>query len=230
MTLIIAHRGFADNCRENTLEAYQKAIDVGADAIELDIRKTRDNVLISFHDEFICKKQIARLTYAEINDLARSLNFNVPTLEEVLKLVRGKIKLDIELKEKGYEIEIINLVLNYLNIEQFILTSFHFPSLLTTKISFPKIQTGLILANQITKYFNLNKKLNSIDCLVLNLKLLNSDCLKINQKSNKSIIVWTVNTSIDIENLLKNKIISGIITDCPDLAISLKNKINYLDR
>lgn len=230
MTLIIAHRGFADNCRENTLEAYRRAIEVGADAIELDVRKTRDNVSILFHDKFICKKQIARLTYAEINDLASGLNFHVPTLEEVLKLVRGKIKLDIELKEKGYEIEIINLVLKYLTFEDFSLTSFQFASLSTAKNSFPQIQTGLILAKKIAGNFNLSSKLNNLDFLVLNLGLLNSDWLKICQKNNKSIIVWTVNKSFDIEQLLKNKKISGIITDRSELAVSLKNKIEHFNK
>lgn len=226
MTIIIAHRGFADNCRENTLEAYQKAIEVGADAIELDIRKTRDNVFISFHDEFICKKQIAQLTYVEINDLARSLNFNVPTLEEVLKLVRGKINLDIELKEKGYEIEVINLILEYLTIEQFIVTSFHLESLLTIKNNYTRIKTGIILDEQTVMNFNFKCNLDKLEFLVLPLGLLSKNFVKTMLYPHKSILVWTINEAKAIKKILKNPKILGIITDRPELAISLKNKIN----
>ena len=58
--MIVAHRGFADNCRENTLESYRRAIEVGADAIELDVRKTKDDISILFHDELIGEKRINR--------------------------------------------------------------------------------------------------------------------------------------------------------------------------
>ena len=213
MTIIIAHRGFADNCRENTLEAYQKAIDLSADAIELDVRKTKDNVFISFHDEVIGAKQVSQLTYTEINDLAGNLNFHVPTLEEVLKLVRGKIKLDIELKEKGYEIETIDLVLEYLIPEEFIITSFKFESLLNTKINFPQIKTGLIIDNNTATNLNIINHLSNLDCFALHLNLINSNWFKIGKENSKDIFIWTVNEPKNIEQILKNEAITGLITD-----------------
>lgn len=226
MTLIIAHRGFADNCRENTKEAIHRAIEVGADAIELDVRKTKDNVFILFHDEFIKNKQIAQLTYAEINDLASNLNFQVPTLAAVLKLVQGKIKLDIELKEKSYEKEVIDLILKYLTREEFMVTSFQIQSLRKIKNNYTSIKTGIILNSQTASNFDLNSDLAAIDFLVLQIKLLKSKWLEIAQKNHKSLLVWTVNEIEIIEQLVQNENIVGIITDRSRLAVSLRNKIN----
>ena len=151
--MIIAHRGFVDNCRENTLEAYRKAIEVGADAIELDIRKTKDNILILFHDRAINEQPINQLTYEEINSLAVNGGFRVPTLVETLTLVQGKIKLDVELKEKGYETEVVALILEYLPIDRFIVTSFQPQSLSSIKSDYPQVKTGLILDKKNSRQF-----------------------------------------------------------------------------
>ena len=226
--MIIAHRGFADNCRENTLEAYRRAIEVGADAIELDVRKTKDNIFVLFHDELIGEKRIDRLTYEEINYLARDSNFQVPTLVEMLKLVQGKIYLDVELKEKGYEIDVIKSILEYLTVEEFVVTSFQFESLLTIKLNYPQVKTGILLNSETASNFNYNANLIAWDFLVLQLELLDNYWMKIAQINNKSIWVWTVNEEKIIEKLLKDRRIAGIITDRSQLAVSLKNNIGKI--
>ena len=65
------------------------------------------------------------MTCREVREIARTLGFHVPELEEVLALTRGKIGLDIELKEEGYEREIIRLVGQTLAEGDFIVSSFH---------------------------------------------------------------------------------------------------------
>ncbi|MDJ0690689.1 MAG: glycerophosphodiester phosphodiesterase [Xenococcaceae cyanobacterium MO_188.B32] len=219
--MIVAHRGFADNCRENTLESYRRAIEVGADAIELDVRKTKDDISILFHDELIGEKRINRLTYEEINHLARDLRFQVPTLVEVLKLVQGKIKLDVELKEKDYEIDVITQILEYLTIEQFIVTSFQLESLLTIKLNYPQVKTGIILNSKTASNFNCNVNLIAWDFLILQFELLNKFWLDIARINNKSIWVWTVNEEKIIKKFLKDRRVAGIITDKSDLAVHL---------
>ena len=223
--MIIAHRGFAQNCRENTLEAYRRAIEVGADAIELDVRKTKDNVLILFHDEAIREKQINQLTYEEINYVARDLGFQVPTLVEVLKLVQGKIALDVELKEKDYEIDVITPISEYLSIEEFIVTSFHFESLSTIKSNYPQVKTGIILNQKTVSNFDYNTNLIGVDFLILQLELFNTNWLNIARINNKYVWVWTVNEEKIIEKFLQDRRIAGIITDKSDLAVQLKNKL-----
>ncbi|MDJ0633728.1 MAG: glycerophosphodiester phosphodiesterase family protein [Xenococcaceae cyanobacterium MO_188.B29] len=221
--MIIAHRGFTDKFRENTLEAYCRAIEVGADAIELDLRKTKDNVLILFHDELIEEKPINQLTYQEINSLASSLDFQVPTLIEVLKLVKEKnIKLDIELKEEGYETDVLSLLVEYLTIDQFIVTSFQAKSLSIVKLNYPQVKIGIILNSKTANNFESKINLITVDFLVIEVGLLSNHWLNLAETNNKSIFVWTVNQEKIIRKLLKDKRITGIITDQPDLAVHLK--------
>ena len=99
-TKVIAHRGASALAEhENTLEAFQIAIALRADMVEFDVRRTSDNVLIAYHDPAIDGKRICDLTYNRINDIARQEGYRVPTLVEVLDMCKGKIHLDIELKE-----------------------------------------------------------------------------------------------------------------------------------
>ena len=114
MTAIIAHRGAsALATHENTLESFQIAINVQADFAEFDIRRTRDHQLIAFHNPDLNGTDIRLLTYDEICKITGTHGYRVPLLQEVLELCRGKIKLDIELKETGYEQKIIDLVERY---------------------------------------------------------------------------------------------------------------------
>ena len=99
--LIIAHRGASSYAKENTIESFKKAMLLGADMIEFDVRRTKDNILIAFHDEMIRGHSVKELTYEAISQLARNQGFDIPTVEEVLKWSRGKIRLDVELKEEA---------------------------------------------------------------------------------------------------------------------------------
>lgn len=87
---IIAHRGASMEAPENTLLAFQRAIQLGADFAECDIRLTKDKVPIVIHDEKIDQALICELTFDEIEIL---------TLEELLNLNFGKTGLMIEIKE-----------------------------------------------------------------------------------------------------------------------------------
>lgn len=142
--LIIAHRGAVGPARENTLEAFRRAIDLGADMIEFDVRRTRDGRHVIHHDPDISGKPIGHLDLPDIRALARSTGFHVPGLEEALHLSRGRIGLDIELKEEGYEQEIVRLVTGALRTEDFIVSSFHAGSIERIRQCRAGVRTGLI--------------------------------------------------------------------------------------
>jgi glycerophosphoryl diester phosphodiesterase len=251
--IIVAHRGFANCCRENTLESCRQAIAAGVDMIELDIRKTLDNVFILFHDELINNQSVNQLSYAHINQLACDLGFTVPTLEEVLLLIKTRfeetlpfydgasfdcVKLDLELKEEGYENEVVLLILKYLSPEEFIITSFNDESLGKIKNNYPALKTGLILGKKIStnilesilikisEFFPSNRysRINA-DFLIAQVSLLNFGFLSRAKKNNKSVFVWTINTRSRLEKLLKDERVEGIITDRSDLAVLLRNKL-----
>src|SRR4030065_1388004 len=92
--LIVAHRGAPGYAKENTIKSFGKAMALGADMIEFDVRRTKDNIFVVYHDGFIQGRAIKALTYEEISQITRNQGFNIPVVEEVLKWSRGKIKLD----------------------------------------------------------------------------------------------------------------------------------------
>ncbi len=232
--LIIAHRGASSDAKENTIESFEKAMLLGADMLEFDVRRTKDNVLIVYHDEMIQGDSIKDLTYGAISQTARNQGFDIPMVEEVLKRARGKIKLDVELKEEGYEKEIVELVLGYFEEDRFVMTSFNDASLGVIKERYPDIKTGLILGREIpsthirTRFQELfpmkRCKDAKADLLVAHLKLLRVGFLERARRSHLPVFVWTVNDEETIWKLLHDRRVYAIITDKPDLAVSLRKK------
>jgi glycerophosphoryl diester phosphodiesterase len=231
--LIIAHRGAPRYAKENTIKSFEKAMVSGADMIEFDVRRTKGNVLIAYHDELIQGHSIRDLTYEGISQLARNQGFDIPTVEEVLKWSRGKIKLDVELKEEGYEKEIVELLSKYFEEDQFVITSFNDSSLKIIKDNYPDIKVGLLLGKfknslltRISEFFLMKRcKKVKADFLVAHLKLLRVRFLKRARRSHLPVFVWTVNDEEMIRKLLLDRRVYGIITDKPDLAVSLRKTL-----
>ncbi|NEO16082.1 MULTISPECIES: glycerophosphodiester phosphodiesterase [unclassified Moorena] len=229
---IIAHRGASNCSKENTIEAYEKAIEIGADFIEFDVRITKDGVLISHHDAMIANQAISQLSFAEINSIAGQQGFRVPTVEEVLILTRNKIQLAVELKEKGYEEKVMALVMGYIKIDEFVILSFNISSLRSIKSKHPEVKTGLLLSQNnnnfliiLLRFFGIwvFQKLIRLtpDILALQWETLKFGLLKIAAKQGKPVFAWTVNDQKMIGEFLNDNRVHGIITDKPDLARKL---------
>ena len=233
-TIIIAHRGASAYAKENTLASFKKAIDLGADMVEFDVRRTKDSVLIVRHDELMEGKPIHELTYEEMATMTRDQGFSIAPLEEVLQYTSGKIRLDVELKEEGYEKEVVALLSRYLKQDQFVVTSFYDACIKRIKENDPDIQGGLILGiskpenpirTRFSEFFPLGRcKKAKADFLVPHWRLLRFGFLERVKRGNKPIFVWTVNDQEMIWKCLQEERIDGIITDRPDLALSLRQK------
>jgi glycerophosphoryl diester phosphodiesterase len=233
--ILIAHRGARTYFHENTLEAFEKAIRLNADMIEFDVRRTQNNRFVVYHDEYINQKPIKDLAY---DDICKFTQLKVPTLDEVLKLTQGRIKLDIEIKEEGYEKEVVNFILAFLKEDEFVITSFNDNSLKTIKEVFPKIRTGLILGKSNPKNpfrtwmselfpFKRCQEIN-VDFLVPHWRLLKLGFLRGARKHNLPVFIWTVNETNLILKFLRDTRIAGIITDKIETAVQLKqNSPNF---
>lgn len=110
---IIAHRGSSADRPENTLAAFRRAIEAGAHVTEIDVRTTRDGVLVCLHDDDLSRTTdgtgvVGEKTLAELKRLDAGRRFaakfageRVPTMREVLELCKGKIDVMLDLKETG---------------------------------------------------------------------------------------------------------------------------------
>ena len=109
--LVMAHRGFSGKAPENTLAAFRKAIEIGSDFIELDVRFSKDGHLVVFHDDTLerttnGKGKVADFSLQELKGLDAGSWFGpsfsgekIPTLREVLAQAKGRILVNIELKK-----------------------------------------------------------------------------------------------------------------------------------
>jgi glycerophosphoryl diester phosphodiesterase len=221
--IIIAHRGASAHEKENTLRSFERAIEMGADMIEFDVRKTADRVLIAHHNEAIQGKGIGTLTYLAIERLAGRRGFHVPTPEDVLIFTRGKIRLNAELKEEGYEKDVVSIMRTFLDDSDFTLTSFNEASLVSIKSLFPNLKTGLILGR------NIHREINRVetDFWIPNWRVLDDALFRMAEKNAKPLVVWTVNDRRKLEKYLSDPRIYGVITDKPDLAVSIRREVVF---
>ncbi|MGH7791719.1 MAG: glycerophosphodiester phosphodiesterase, partial [Thermodesulfobacteriota bacterium] len=126
----IAHRGASAYEPENTLRSFKRAMEMGAEMMELDVRFSRDGHLVIIHDKKVDRTTNGRglvreMTLRELKNLDAGKGEKIPTLEEVFDLGKGTIRYVLELKDRGVEEEVINLVRDKGLIEDVFIASFH---------------------------------------------------------------------------------------------------------
>lgn len=238
-TLIIAHRGGASiGVVENTIDAFQTATNLGVPMAELDVRRTKDKYLVCHHDAFIGEKCLGCLEYAEVLKISNSNGFTVPLLEEVLQLCCGKMNLDIELKEEGYEEDVLSLTKKYFRYSEFVVKSFNYISVTKIKRIDPNVKVGLLLEGEEEEFerFSIIRKILEIfpeykilrsgaDFVSPHYRLLKFGFLIRMKFLKKEVYVWTVNEEKLLENLFKIKV-DAVITDKPDLALKILERVS----
>lgn len=235
-TVVIAHRGASFLAEhENTLEAFQLAIDIGAEYVEFDIRMTKDKKLIVFHNASINDTPISDLTYKALCERTAASGYTVPLLADVLKLCHGKIKLDIELKETGYEDKIIFMVTREYSYsyDMFMMKSFLDTSVAQIKSIDSNITAGLLLGyetgdikRRFNEYFPERRiRACKADFVSPNFRLATPFFIRRMHILKKNVYVWTVNDTKAIDKFI-NRDVDGIITDKPDAAIFIRKRFS----
>jgi glycerophosphoryl diester phosphodiesterase len=158
--IVVAHRGASAEQPENTIEAFEAAIDAGADAVEFDVRLTADGVPVVMHDPYVDRTtdgsgSVEKLPIGEIRELGIALPgggaTSVPTLEEALSCLTGRAAADVELKNDDYApmgAPALEATLEVLDRVAFVgpvlFSSFDEATLRTCKQARPDVPTGLL--------------------------------------------------------------------------------------
>ena len=222
--LKIGHRGAKSLEPENTLLSFQKAIEIGVDGIELDVRLTADGELVVIHDETIDRTSngngfVNQFTLKEIQKFRIHTTQEIPTLKAVLELVNKKCFINIELKEIETAEKVVALIEDYVtnknwNYSDFLVSSFNWNAIQNVRFLNSDIPIGVLTESDLEMAFTFAKFLKATTIITHYLLLNEAEMLDI-QNAGIKIFAWTVNEKEAIEKMKTLKI-NGIISDFPD--------------
>jgi len=233
MTKNIAHRGFSGRYPENTMLAFQKALEAGVDGIEFDVHFSKDGELVIIHDELLDRTTdgtgfVQDYTLEELKKLDASAEFagvygknQIPTLEEYFRLIEGKdVLTNIEIKSgviwyPGIEEKVLETVDRFGRRKDTIISSFNHFSILRMKELAPDMVCGFLEESRIigpAAYCAEHK----VECWHPLCYDMTEDVVKELRERDIRINAWTVNRREDMEDMLR-KGIDGVITNFPDL-------------
>ncbi|ACT03936.1 glycerophosphodiester phosphodiesterase [Paenibacillus sp. JDR-2] len=243
MTTLVnyAHRGASGNYPENTMIAFEKAIEFGATGIETDVQMTKDGKLVLIHDEMLRRTTGMNSLVADIHsdDLLQldagswfSPNFKdarIPALEQLLDLAKqtGTI-INIELKNgivpyPGLEQKVIETVRAYGMEDQVILSSFNHYSLIECKRLAPEIRTGILYMEGLYRPWKYALSIGASALHASHFAVL-PDWVAEAAQHGVIYNVFTVNEPAEMQRLIQSGV-AGLITDYPERLTALLNKL-----
>ena len=224
--IIIAHRGASAYAPENTLPAFEKAVELGADAIELDVQLTKDKHVVVFHDYHLERTSngtgfLLRHNLKKLQRLDAGRWFSkefkgepIPTLEEVLARLSDRILFNIELKKMPFANEMVDRVLQLIEAygiqDRCLLSSFDPIAIEYARVENPHIPTGLLFDKRRDDIWR-----GAWPFVLPSAKLATNDLIAEAQRHDKALGTWTVNEPKEMQRLLHQGI-GRIITDVPD--------------
>ncbi|WP_300566278.1 glycerophosphodiester phosphodiesterase family protein [Flavobacterium sp.] len=222
--LKIGHRGAKGFVAENTLESFQKALDLGVDAVELDVHVCASGELVVFHDFTVDRMtngsgEVHKLTLSQLKKLKVSNKFEIPTLDEVFDLIDRKCWINVELKGHETAQPTVELLEKYISEkgwqnDDFIVSSFQKEELERVHALNPNINLGILTQASVEQALEWADQL-SAKAIHPHFSLLTEEnCIEAQEKGYQ-IFTWTVNHEEDVHRLQHYKI-NGIISDFPD--------------
>jgi len=235
---IIAHRGFSGRAPENTLAAIREAIGVGADMAEIDVTLSSDGEIVVIHDETLQRTTdgfgtVAQHTLRELKELDAGSWFSprfagepIPTLEEVLAAVNGRILLNIEIKseavERGIAARVVETVQRLEMTDQVVISSFAPPALEQVRDLAPEIVTAVLFKPEFHQGRDAVDIVVELGASAFNIKRRRLTSRMSSRCGEHAIPVgiYTVNKKRHMRRMIR-KGVAAIFTDYPDRGIEV---------
>lgn len=231
MTLTIGHRGAAALEPENTLRGFRKAIEIGVDYVEFDIHRCKSGELVVIHDETVDRTTngkgfVADLTLQELKKLDAGKGEGIPTLQEVVDVCKGKIKMYIELKATGLENDTVAAIIDNSVVESSMVKSFfHEYSKNVKEIAEAKnlpLKTGILIVGNPVNIVEVAKAAKA-DFVSANHYFVDGRMVKLLKNAGLGITVWNCNNEYDIKKMVKLGV-DMMASDRPDLLLRVLKK------
>jgi glycerophosphoryl diester phosphodiesterase len=219
--MIMGHRGAAALEPENTLLSIKKAIEIGVDAVEIDVHLSKDKELVVIHDSTLDRTTngtgpVGNYTLSELKKYDAGKSETIPTLQDVMDSIDGKIKLVIELKEKGAESFVVEQIRRNRLEDNVYVISFWHRLVKNVKEMDSGIKTGVLLVgcpvdtNVAGQAF--------ADALVMKHTFVDAEFVELSHKKDLKIFIW----NIDDPDLIKAFVdigVDGIGSNNPGILV-----------
>lgn len=240
MAINIAHRGFSGKYPENTMLAFQKAIEAGADGVEFDVHLSADGVPVIIHDERLDRTTdatglVMERTCAQLQQVDASAGYRgvygknpIPTLEEYFTLIEGrKFITNIEIKSgiiwyDGIEEKVLELLDRFGRRQDVIISSFNHFSVQRMKELAPDVKCGFLEESRIIGPAGYCAY-HGVECWHPYFYDMTPDVVAQLKERGIAINAWTVNRREDMLDML-HKEIDGVITNFPDLFCEVRSE------
>jgi len=222
--LVIGHRGAMGHETENTLASIQKALDLGVDMIEIDVFNVKSGETVVFHDETVDRLsnsggKIEEYNYFNLRQLTLDGGHSIPMLQDVLKLIDNKVRLNIELKGDGTT-DRVNFIIEYYirergwTLDNFLISSFKMNELREMRAINASVPIAVLTEDDPADAITIAKELKAEAINPYFEKLTPENKAQIHEAGFK-IYTWTVNEPKDIL-AMKELGVDGIITNYPE--------------
>jgi len=218
--MLVAHAGGAASAGGDVLAGIDVAVAGGAAMVELDVRRTRDRVLVVHHGGPPGEETFAARDFSELGSSA-------PRLDDVLAHVAGRAAVDLELKEAGYESDLVRIALEHVDRERLVVSSFLDAAVRAVRDTAPEIATGLIVGRRpslariggtIADAFPFRRLAAAgADFLAPSRAL---DVVRLRGRAASRgipVLLWTVNDPAKLDEALADRRLLGVVTDAVGL-------------
>jgi len=232
---VIGHRGARGHAPENTMPSFRKALELGADWIELDVHITKDGRLVVIHDDSVDRTTdgsglIASLTWDEIRHLDAGSWYDpaftgahIPLLEEVLEWARGRVPLIMEMKHAWQEKDdlvdrVVEAIRRHQMVEQVEVISFDHRMVRRVKELEPAISTGILYVAALADPIEVARAARA-DALHPQYSYVDGELVQEAHRAGLAVSPWVVNDP-ELARLLASWGVDSIGTDYPDRLVT----------
>jgi len=232
--LISAHRGGHIVDGQSAIERYRHAIAQRVDYVEFDVRRTRDRIMVVCHDDCtVSGRAIREFAY---QDLTEELGGEALTFDQLLEVAAGRVGLHLDLKEPGYEAEVVERALAVSPIDRLVITSGD-QAVRSIKQRFPEVRAGLSLGDELLgapPWRRLAVRLSEVfpgrrleschaDFVAVHHQLADVNVLRHCARRGMPAWVWTVDEDAAMARFLADGRVAALITNRPETALRIRS-------
>jgi len=230
---IDAHRGECGTPGLPAATRYTRAVAMGVDFVEIDIRRTTDGIFVNYHDDHTPSGRAVRdMSYAA---LVAELGDELVTVEQLTGVIDGRAGLHVDVKEEGYEADVVRFIQAGFRRSDIVFTSGDVP-IRAIKDGFPGTKTGLSLGDDLAgaplwRYVQVRLseifpgarlRRSHADFAAVHERLARVSVLDYCTRAGMPAWVWAVDEEAEIEHFMRDPRVAVVITNRPDIAMRFR--------